>query len=203
MAKGYVYLRKNWREESFCGRRRKAGFYLPARRDPSDHVSYAAGSLLGRASRSANWTKEREIVEGLAESVSEALEDNSAVEEIAKHLTAFWSELHKGTFYTDPDLSFECDEMEKLLRHLNIGFSPGHLEDKVPSSRLSDGQKSLLYLSLVLTGFPDCSERFLRAASEAAPILGVINVGTKQEKRVRRMRLYLKALEDITRQIVQ
>lgn len=114
-------------------------------------MSYAASSLLGRALRSANWTKEREIVEGLAESVSEDLEGNNAVEEIAEHLTNFWSELHKGTYYADPSVSFECDEMEKLLRHLSIGFSPGHLADKVPFSRLSDGQKSLLYLSLVLT----------------------------------------------------
>ena len=90
-------------------------------------------------------------VEELAQNVSEALAGNVAVEEIGEQLMAFWSELHKGAYYVAPTVSFECSEMEKLLRHLTIGFSPGHAEETVPFSRLSDGQKSLLYLSLVLS----------------------------------------------------
>jgi putative ATP-dependent endonuclease of the OLD family len=31
--------------------------YLPARRDPADHISYSANALLGRALRSANWAR--------------------------------------------------------------------------------------------------------------------------------------------------
>lgn len=38
-----------------------------------------------------------------------------------------------------------------MLRHLSISFSPGHDEANVDFSRLSDGQKSMLYLSLVLS----------------------------------------------------
>jgi putative ATP-dependent endonuclease of OLD family len=41
--------------------------------------------------------------------------------------------------------------MDQLLRHLTIGFSPGEAENTVDFSRLSDGQKSLLYLTLVLS----------------------------------------------------
>jgi putative ATP-dependent endonuclease of the OLD family len=40
--------------------------------------------------------------------------------------------------------------MENLLRHLSIGFAPGHGEQFVDFSRLSDGQQSILYLSIVL-----------------------------------------------------
>jgi putative ATP-dependent endonuclease of OLD family len=125
--------------------------YLPARRDPVDHVSYAAGSLLGRALRSANWTSERKTVVEHAHEISEALAGNRGVEEIGDQLTTFWSALHKGPYYIDPSVSFECGDIEKLLRQLTIGFTSGHSGEQVHFSRLSDGQKSLLYLSLVLS----------------------------------------------------
>ena len=125
--------------------------YLPARRDPADHVTYAAGSLLGRALRSANWTSERETVVEHAEEISDALASNAGVEEISDQLTAFWSLLHKGTYYVDPSVSFECSEIEKLLRQLTVAFASGNSTEEIHFSRLSDGQKSLLYLSLVLS----------------------------------------------------
>jgi putative ATP-dependent endonuclease of OLD family len=39
--------------------------YLPARRDPSDHISYAANSLLGRALRAVDWRAESEKISEL------------------------------------------------------------------------------------------------------------------------------------------
>jgi putative ATP-dependent endonuclease of OLD family len=125
--------------------------YLPARRDPADHVTYAAGSLLGRALRAANWTTERGKVGELAHEISDALDENAGVKALGKQLSAHWMALHKGTYYATPSVSFECSEIDKLLRYLTIGFIPGHAEPKVDFSRLSDGQKSLLYISLVLS----------------------------------------------------
>lgn len=124
--------------------------YLPARRDPTDHISYAANSLLGRALRAADWQTEREDIATLAKGISEALAGNKAVEGISQELTAFWMSLHKGSYYTDPNLIFERNEIEILLRHLTINFSAGPDGNSVDFARLSDGQKSILYVSLVL-----------------------------------------------------
>lgn len=124
--------------------------YLPARRDPADHISYSANSLLGRALRSANWSAEREEIGTLTEQIGDELRDNAAIGGIAAALTEQWGGLHKGGHYTNPSVSFGRNEIENLLRHLSIGFAPGHGENIVDSSRLSDGQQSLLYVSLVL-----------------------------------------------------
>ncbi|MBN0161894.1 ATP-dependent endonuclease, partial [Pseudomonas aeruginosa] len=62
-----------------------------------------------------------------------------------------WGKLHKGKFFKDPSLTFVSHEIEALLRHLSVSFTPGHGEQQVDFSRLSDGQKSMLYLTLVLT----------------------------------------------------
>lgn len=124
--------------------------YLPARRDPADHISYSANALLGRALRSADWSAERERIATLMERVGAELTDNAAIEGVAAALTEQWSGLHKGAYYANPLVSFSRNEIESLLRHLSIGFAPGHGESVVDFVRLSDGQTSLLYVSLVL-----------------------------------------------------
>ena len=124
--------------------------YLPARRDPADHVSYAATTLLGRALRSANWTSERDTIAALSESISQELTNNAAISTISAQIKASWTGLHKGKYLAAPAVSFISGELEQLLRHLTIGFSPGETEPTVDFTRLSDGQKSLLYFSLVL-----------------------------------------------------
>lgn len=124
--------------------------YLPARRDPADHISYSANALLGRALRSADWSAEREEISTLTEQIGDELRDNAAIGGIATALTDQWGGLHKGSHYTNPSVSFGRNEIENLLRHLSIGFTPGHGENIVDFTRLSDGQQSLLYVSLVL-----------------------------------------------------
>lgn len=125
--------------------------YLPARRDPSDHVAYGATALLGRLLRAANWNDDRETVKELTEQITECLTDNPSVQALSASLSAAWQKLHKGDFFTSPRLTFENSEIKALLRHLSVTFSPGHGENQVDFVRLSDGQKSMLYLSLVLS----------------------------------------------------
>ncbi len=125
--------------------------YLPARRDPSDHIAYTANSLLGRALRSVNWQAERATIKNLTGQISDALVGNSAVGLLGTQLSVLWHSLHKGSFFADPQVTFVSSEIEALLRHLSVSFSPAHGEELVDFSRLSDGQKSMLYLSLVLS----------------------------------------------------
>lgn len=124
--------------------------YLPARRDPADHISYSANALLGRALRSADWNSERGEIGTLTEQIGNELRDNAAIGGIATALSGQWGSLHRGDHYTNPSVSFGRNEIENLLRHLSIGFAPGHGENIVDFTRLSDGQQSLLYISLVL-----------------------------------------------------
>lgn len=125
--------------------------YLPARRDPADHITYGANALLGRLLRAVNWEDDRERIKGLTDEISECLSGNQSVSAFSESLNAMWKRLHKGTFFTDPKLTFVTSEIESLLRHMSVSFSPGHDENLVDFSRLSDGQKSMLYLSLVLS----------------------------------------------------
>ncbi|HCF5664961.1 TPA: AAA family ATPase [Pseudomonas aeruginosa] len=125
--------------------------YLPARRDPADHIAYGANALLGRMLRAVNWDAERDAIKDLTDQISDSLASNPSVNAFSSSLRAAWGALHKGSFFTDPKITFVASEVEALLRHMSVSFSPGHDEQLVDFSRLSDGQKSMLYLSLVLS----------------------------------------------------
>jgi ABC-type polar amino acid transport system ATPase subunit len=124
--------------------------YLPAKREPSDHIAFGTNALLGRLLRSVNWDSERETIRSLTDQISQSLAINPSVAGISRHLELAWGGLHKGAYFTDPKITFIASEIESLLRHLSVSFSPGHDEHFVDFSRLSDGQKSMLYLSLVI-----------------------------------------------------
>lgn len=124
--------------------------YLPARRDPADHIAYGANALLGRMLRAVKWNKERDLIKSLTDQISDSLAANPSVHALSESLKTVWISLHKGNFFTDPKITFVASEIEALLRHMSVSFSPGHDEQLVDFSRLSDGQKSMLYLSLVL-----------------------------------------------------
>ena len=125
--------------------------YLPARRDPADHIAYGANALLGRMLRAVSWDTERAVIKGLTDQISGSLAANPSINAFSTSLKAAWSALHKGNFFADPKLTFVASDIEALLRHMSVSFTPGHDEQLVDFSRLSDGQKSMLYLSLVLS----------------------------------------------------
>lgn len=125
--------------------------YLPAQRNPSDHIAYNTNALLGRLLRAVNWKHESESVRTLTEQINSCLENNTSVQAISDALKKTWEIVHKGSYFKEPKISFAHSEIENILRHMSVSFTPGHDEEIVDFSRLSDGQKSMLYLSLVLT----------------------------------------------------
>ena len=124
--------------------------YLPAQREPSDHITYSTNALLGRLLRAVNWENERSNINELTEQINDTLESNPSVKNFSERLKQSWENLHKGSYFKEPKISFAHSEIENILRHMSVSFTPGHDENIVDFSRLSDGQKSMLYLSLVL-----------------------------------------------------
>jgi len=124
--------------------------YLPARRDPAEHIAYTTASVIGRALRAADWTTERTTLDTLSKNLTDALADNDAVKSIGVQLAGEWKGLHSGAFFTNPSIAFGSGDLESVLRQLTLSFAPSPAGSSLPFDRLSDGQKSLLYISLVL-----------------------------------------------------
>jgi putative ATP-dependent endonuclease of OLD family len=124
--------------------------YLPAQRDPGHHISFSTASLVGRILRAVDWTAEREVLAKLSKDLTKALTANTTVSGIGVSLASEWTGLHTGEFFRDPTIAFGRGELEGILSQLTVTFAPSHGGEPLAFDRLSDGQKSLLYMSLVL-----------------------------------------------------
>lgn len=124
--------------------------YLPARRDPADQISYAATTLLGRALRAMGWSEETTEVERLAKEINETLIANPALTEIEDRIVEEWRRIYPGAFLQDAEVSFVATDVDAVLRMITLAFSPSPDGETMTLQRLSDGQKSLLYVSVVM-----------------------------------------------------
>jgi putative ATP-dependent endonuclease of OLD family len=124
--------------------------YLPAKRDPADHIRYTTTSLLGRLLRSASWADERASIETLTGQLGDVLAGHAAIEGITTHVAGRWSAVHQGAFFANPSVTFDASDVDALLRHMTIRFGPAPGAAQADFNLLSDGQQSLLYISLVL-----------------------------------------------------
>jgi putative ATP-dependent endonuclease of OLD family len=124
--------------------------YLPARRDPVDHVRHTATSLIGRVLRAASWGSELGDIKTLSDELSGVLAGHAGVKGLDSQLAEQWGAVHSGGFFADPEIAFNVADLDGLLRHLTIDFKPSHSGARASFDQLSDGQQSLLYISLVL-----------------------------------------------------
>lgn len=124
--------------------------YLPARRNPVDHVRATATSLIGRVLRSASWAPQADQIAQLSDQLTSVLAANAAVGGLDQSLAQQWAAVHTGTYFANPEVSFGAEDLDGLLRHLTVSFRPGPASPTTSFDRLSDGHQSLLYISLVL-----------------------------------------------------
>lgn len=124
--------------------------YAPADRDPANALRYAAQTGLGRFIRAVRWNDEtRVIVEGAANEIDAALDRTPGVVAIKEAISTTWSQLARDDPFSNPHLRFTSIALDELIRSFDVTFRPVSDITEAPSSRLSDGQRSLLYLSLV------------------------------------------------------
>jgi len=132
-------------------RNKIAVYYLPARRNPNEQITYTASSLMGRALRAADWQVQRQEVSEKFTEITSSVAKNPVVTSISENIEKNWKQLHKGNFFTDPAITFGNGELDSILRQLSVSFNPSHTGAALPLENLSDGQKSLLYFSIILT----------------------------------------------------
>jgi len=139
--------------------------YIPAKRDPNDQIQVSTTSLLGRIIRAIDWSKEDAEFDGIAKSIKKLITQNSGLGTANTQLSSGWKKLHKGSHFKDANFVFGLETLEKIRNHVSIEFSPAHASTEVDYSLLSDGQKSLLYLSLVAS-FIEVSRSAIAAQRE-------------------------------------
>ncbi|WNK38668.1 MULTISPECIES: ATP-dependent nuclease [Erwiniaceae] len=128
--------------------------YVPANRDPMIQLKYSSKAVLGRLLKAIEWTGEhRGLLENHANSLNELTDTNPAFAEIAKSINKSWNSIYKGQYLSKAQLKFPISNIDEILKLLQLHFNPDELGNIVSVDRLSDGQKSLVYFSLIKAMF--------------------------------------------------
>ena len=128
--------------------------YVPANRDPLTQLKYSSKAVLGRLLKSIEWSSEsRGIFEKHANNLNSLTDENPAFAEIAASINKSWSSIYKGRFLSQALLKFPISNIDEILKLLQLQFTPDELGSKIDVEKLSDGQKSLVYFSLIKARF--------------------------------------------------
>ncbi|WKA64174.1 ATP-dependent nuclease [Pectobacterium aroidearum] len=128
--------------------------YVPANRDPLIQLKYSSKAVLGRLLKAIEWSDEnRELLEDQANILNKLTDTNPAFAEIAQAINKSWNSVYRGKYLSQAQLKFPISNIDEILKLLQLQFDPDELGSKVSVERLSDGQKSLVYFSLIKAMF--------------------------------------------------
>jgi energy-coupling factor transporter ATP-binding protein EcfA2 len=128
--------------------------YLPATRDPAQLMRGVATATLRRLLRAVQWSatigdKVRQAAGGLRA----ALEQEPGIQQIEATVTGAWSKLECAQYYKDIKLRPSASQLDEVVRQIAVALSPGPNQHEESVDRLSEGLKSLFYLSLTTAAF--------------------------------------------------
>ena len=123
--------------------------YIPANRDPLVQLKYSSKAILGRLLKAIKWTGDEKLsFEQQAQELNQLAADNPALAQITNAINENWQKIYKGRHLNQAGLNFPVGDVDEILRLIQLQFMPDATRNKVDTSRLSDGQKSLVYFAL-------------------------------------------------------
>jgi hypothetical protein len=129
--------------------------YVPASREPAKQVRYVSGSMISRLFGAVDWSTETEKeIQDASDEAAKVFGEEDGVGVVHKAIGECWSLLHPGEMYSQVQLRPVAARLQDLLRQVQAVFepAPGGGEG-AELDRLSDGLKSLFYLSLIFAVF--------------------------------------------------
>lgn len=129
-----------------------AVIYVPASRDPSAQLRHVSGTLLQPLLKAIQWAEAtRTSATQAASQIRNAVRSEAAVQALERAITTEWNRLQTYGSLRNVQLQPMSSEFDGLVKQIEAVFTPS--EPQVPQSqpldRLSDGQRSLFYFSLV------------------------------------------------------
>jgi putative ATP-dependent endonuclease of OLD family len=123
--------------------------YVPANRDPLVQLKYSSKAILGRLLKAIKWSEgEQKSFEDKAQELNLLATDNPALKQITNSINENWQKVYKGRHLSQAGLNFPVGDVDEILRLIQLQFMPDAAGNKVDTTRLSDGQKSLVYFAL-------------------------------------------------------
>jgi putative ATP-dependent endonuclease of OLD family len=130
-------------------RRRIQLKYLPATRNNAAVVKSAVKELLIWLEKYGNLEAGKNELEKQRGQLQEIFDELPAVKGVVAELSKNWGQLFSGQLFSQAKLSVLSREIHKALRELTLMMSPTATGTEYSIDDLSEGQASLLYISIV------------------------------------------------------
>lgn len=148
-----TYDRDKCRELRRSDRNNIQVHYIPASRNPFKEISSSTKMLLGRLLNAIQWNQsaDGELQKALefTEQASEEISKNSAIKLIEKQLQTSWQKMYSGDYLSKAKVNFLPLQTDELLKTITLSFESETSNRKATMDRLSDGQRSLLHISII------------------------------------------------------
>lgn len=124
--------------------------YIPAVRNPSDQLKNATGTILWRILKQINWkeTDKRAIKEKIQD-LDQEVANQQGISSIKRIISSQWKNYHTDSRYNEANIKFGSNDLDSILKKLEVEFTPSHTEKAFKVNELGDGLKSLFYLTLI------------------------------------------------------
>ena len=124
--------------------------YVPAVRDPSKQLRNVSGTMMYQLMNSINWSQTiKEKVKGKIQELNNHFLEEKGIEIIASSIRTQWEAYDNDIRYSDAQLRFNSIDIESAIKKSEVVFSPTITGKEYGVDDLSDGLRSLFYISLV------------------------------------------------------
>lgn len=124
--------------------------YVPAVRNPSDQLKNASGTILWRILKQINWKEsDKEAIKEKIDLLDTQVANQRGISTVKSIIADQWKNYHNDQRYSNANIKFGSNDLESILKKLDVEFTPSHREKAFKVSDLGDGLKSLFYLTLI------------------------------------------------------
>lgn len=124
--------------------------YIPAVRDPSKQLKNVSGSMLHQLLNCINWsTATKEKVEAKIKELNNQFLEEKGVSILRTSIHTQWETYDSDIRYSNAELRFNSTDIETSIKKSEVVFLPTVTGKECTIDEMSDGLRSLFYISLV------------------------------------------------------
>ena len=124
--------------------------YIPAMRDPSRQLRNTSGTMMYQIMSSINWSDAtKNNVREKIEDLNAAFEQEAGVSMFGSSISKQWKTYDSDRRYSNATLRFNSTDIESSIKKAEVVFMPTETGKEYSIDQMSDGLRSLFYISLV------------------------------------------------------
>lgn len=124
--------------------------YIPAVRDPSYQLRNTSGTMMYQIMSSINWSDTtRDNIKTKIQQLNKEFEGESGVSMFGSSLSKQWKSYDSDERYSNATLRFNSTDIETSIKKTEVVFLPTETGKEYTIDQMSDGLRSLFYISLV------------------------------------------------------